>query len=102
VAARSSSKKQVETAPATPPRRVEIRVDGRVRFSNDVYDVELTQENDVVKFTGALHPTLVEVAKRPPERFDDRSDDPRDGEEVIQKVHTGSRRQTAAPSPKES
>lgn len=87
-----------EKTPETPPRRVEIRVDGRVRFAQDCYDVELSLEDDVLKLTGALHPTLVEVAKNPPQRFDP-DNDPRDGEEVIQKVHTGSQ-EVAAPRPR--
>jgi hypothetical protein len=95
MAGRSSS------TPAGQPQamRVEIRVGGRVLFSQDCYDVELGVEDDVVKLNGALHPTLVEVTKNPPTRFEP-DDDPRDGEEVIQKVHTGSRQQTAAPQPK--
>jgi hypothetical protein len=85
--------KAVEQRPASPPRRVEIRVGGRVAFANDCYDVSLAVADDVVKFSAALHPTMVDVATRPPQRF---GDDPRDGDEVIQRVHTGSRRQAAA------
>lgn len=84
--------------PISSATRVEVRLDGRVRFSNDCYDVSLSQENDVFKLTGALHPTLVDVEPVPPERF---GDDPRDGEEVIQQVHSGSRRKVRKPPPKE-
>jgi hypothetical protein len=88
--------------PATPPVRVEIRVGGKVRFSNDCYDPALRMEDNVVHFDAALHPTMVDVApKLAPQRF---GDDPRDGDVVIQQVHSGSRktRQTrvAAPSPR--
>jgi hypothetical protein len=83
--------------PKSPPRRVEIRIDGRLQFIQDCYDIALTLDNDVVTFTAAVQPTMVSApTKGPSMRFDD---DPRDGEEVIQKVHSG--RQIAAPSPKE-
>jgi hypothetical protein len=79
---------------------VEVRVGGRVIFAQDCWDVHLGVEDDVLKISAALHPTLVEVAKNPPQRFTP-DDDPRDGEEVIQKVHTGSSgEQVAAPRPK--
>ena len=84
--------------PASPPQRVEVRVGGRVLFAQDCYDVELGVDADVLKLSAALHPTLVEVSKAPPQRFDP-DNDPRDGEEVIQRVHTGSQ-QVAAPRPK--
>jgi hypothetical protein len=86
VAARS--KKQEPQVPQSKPQRVEIRVDGRVRFSDECWDVELSQENSLLKLNAALHPTLMSFKANPPERF---GDDPRDGEEVIQKVHSGRR-----------
>jgi hypothetical protein len=84
--------------PASAPQRVEVRVGGRVLFAQDCYDVTLDADSNVLKLQAALHPTLVEVAKAPPQRFDP-DNDPRDGEEVLQKVHTGSQ-QVAAPRPK--
>jgi hypothetical protein len=50
-----------EQVPASAPVRVEIRVDGRVQFAKECYDVSLTTENDVAHFTAALHPTMVDV-----------------------------------------
>jgi hypothetical protein len=84
--------------PQSPAVRVEVRVGGRVKFSQDVYDPSLTTDDDVLHFSAALQPTLVDVKPtRPPTRF---GDDPRDGDTVIQQVHSGSRKETAAPSPK--
>lgn len=83
MAARSKGVAKVEQSPAV---RVEIRIGGRVRFADDVYNVELRQENDTITLTGALHPTMVTAVLRPPERF---GDDPRDGEEPILQVHSG-------------
>jgi hypothetical protein len=89
----------------SPAQRVEVRVGGRVLFSQDCWDVTLDADSHVLKLQAALHPTLVEVAKNPPQRFDP-DNDPRDGDEVIQRVHTGSQRveaprpQVAAPRPK--
>jgi hypothetical protein len=91
--------------PKSPPQRVEVRVAGRVRFAKDCYDVDLREEDNAVKLHAALEPTLVKVAPvAPPARFGPDSDDPRNRDEVIQQVHSGSRRpkkQVAAPSPKE-
>lgn len=89
MAARAGKQQQQTAVEQSPSVRVEIRVGGRVRFSNDVYDVQLVQDESTISLTAATHPTMVNVATRPPERF---GTDPRDGEEVIQKVHTGRRK----------
>ena len=78
-----------EQVPAGPPVRVEIRVGGRVQFANECFGPQLVVDGDVVKFIAALEPVLVDApVERPPERF---GDDPRDGEQVIQRVHSGRR-----------
>lgn len=84
MAARKSQSKA--TVEQSPPVRVEIRIGGRIRFADDVYNPLLSAEDDLLKLTGALHPTMVSVEIRPPERF---GDDPREGEEVILQVHSG-------------
>lgn len=84
-----SRAKAPEMVPASPPVRVEIRCNGRIRFVNTCYDVVLSQDGDAVTLTAALQPSLVEVTPmRPPERY---IDDPRNGEEVITTVHSGRR-----------
>jgi len=83
VAARRKPAVIVEQSPSV---RVEIRIGGRVRFLNDVYNVELSQVDDILKLTGALHPTMVTVELSPPEKF---GEDPRDGEEPLLQVHSG-------------
>lgn len=88
MAARRSSSKPTVKVEEAPPVLVEIRVGGKVRFRQDVYNVELSAEDDVLKLTGALHPTFVSVNMQPPEKF---GDDPREGEEVIMQVHSGKR-----------
>jgi hypothetical protein len=95
----------VEQKPASPPARVEVRINGKVKFvNNECYDISLTVVDDVLTLKGALHPTLVNVTPpRPPARVEF-GGDPRDGDTVIEQVHSGSRKSTAtavaAPSPK--
>jgi hypothetical protein len=97
------------------PVRVDIRVAGRMVFAQDCYDHALVMENDTVKFTAAVHPTLVNVEEpRHPEEFrsarKEFEEDPRAGETVIQQVHSGSRKgkqppaseRVAAPQPRET
>lgn len=85
MAARRNSKGTAKVE-QSPPVRVEIRVGGRIRFADDVYNVVLSAEDDLLSLTGALHPTMVSVEIRPPQRF---GDDPREGEEVLLQVHSG-------------
>lgn len=78
-----------EQVPESPPVRVEIRIGGRVRFADTVYAHLLESENGEVKFTGSLAPVLVDApVLRAPERF---LEDPRNGTELIQQVHSGRR-----------
>lgn len=77
--------------PFTPPVRVEIRLNGKLSFADTCYGVRL-HINDAgeVTFSGSKQPVLVAAPPpppaRPPERF---GSDPRDGEEVINRVHSG-------------
>jgi hypothetical protein len=92
MAARSKKAKEEakEQKPQSPAVRVEIRVGGRIRFANDVYDPDLTVADDVVKFNAAVHPTMVDVNPvRPPQLFTEDDPDPRNSDEVVQKVHDG-------------
>lgn len=94
--------KPVEQVPASPPIRVEVRIDGRVRFSGDVYEPSFDVTDDTISFTADRNPTMVDKAPvRPPTRFGD-SDDPRDGEKIIMKVHSGRRDLPPDPEPEES
>jgi hypothetical protein len=99
---RSATKKPVaapavQQIPASPPVQVEIRVDGRVRFRQVCFAPQLSMDDDTVAFGASLQPVLVDAPAasatvvRPPERFGDLANDPRDGNEVIQQVHSGRR-----------
>ena len=83
-----------EQIPASPPVRVEIRIGGRLRFSDNVYAprFDIATDAGVVVFTADLEPTMVDkpASIRPPSRFIDQ-DDPRDRAEIIRKVHSGRR-----------
>lgn len=82
--------KAAPKVPASPSVSVEIRIDRRLRFANQCYDVEFEQDDDgTVTFRGSLKPRMVAAAKvRAPEKF---GDDPRDGEDQILRVHSGRR-----------
>ena len=87
----SSDLKQV---PAGPPMRVEIRIAGRIRFADTCYGVLLDRDDDKgeVTFVGALQPAA-EVDDAPTMRAPEKwGEDVRDGEDVIQQVHSGSRK----------
>lgn len=86
-----AARKQTAKVEQSPAQLVEIRVDGRVKFKNDCWDVQLDQEGSLLKLAAATHPTMVSVVLAPPERF---GDDPRDGEEPILQVHSGRRTPT--------
>ena len=89
--AEPSSSKPTATVEQQPPVLLEIRIGGRVKFRNEVYNPELISEDETLTLSAALHPTMISVQKRPPERF---GEDPREGEDVILQVHSG--RQEAA------
>lgn len=77
--------------PRAQAQRLEIRIDGRVRYANAVYEPTIDEVDGQIVITGDLNPTWVEPPKlNPPTRFVER-DDVRNGEEVIQRVHTGRR-----------
>ena len=93
-----AKREQVQASPAV---RVEVRISGRLRFSNDVYSPSFDIGEDTVTFTADLAPTMIDKPKiRPPTRFIDQTD-PRDQEAVIQTVHSGRRDIVEdAPAPK--
>ena len=74
------------------PRNVEIRIDGKIRFANLCYDptFEIADDGSSIWFRADLEPTWVEQTLPPPTRFVTR-EDPRDGDEIIMRVHSGRR-----------
>lgn len=81
----------VHQVPKSQPVRVEVRIGGRVRFSQDAYDPTFEVGEGKVSFTADLEPTWIDPPPAPPPtRFVDQND-PREGEEVIMKVHSGRR-----------
>jgi hypothetical protein len=89
MAARTTKKTAVPQVPASRPARVEIRVDGRLHFANNCYDLQISQGDGVLSVTAALNPTMVDApAPMPQQNF---GDDIRDGDKVIQQVHSGRR-----------
>jgi hypothetical protein len=84
--------------PASPPIRVEIRYNGRIKFAGSVYDPAIEQDDDGVKLTASSEPRMVKAPTQAPVRFED---DARNQEEVIQRVHSG-RRDLPAPKPEKA
>lgn len=72
------------------PKSVEIRIDGKVKLAQLVYDPHITMNGEQVTFTADLNPTWIERALPAPTRFTEQAD-PRDGDEVILQVHSGRR-----------
>jgi hypothetical protein len=82
------------------PTSVEIRINGRVRFSNLVYDPKIQQTDEQVTFTADMQPTWLQRALPAQTRFVEQAD-PRDGEDIIHRVHSGRRDIAAEPSQEE-
>lgn len=74
----------VEKVPASRPVRMDVRVDGRVKFSNVVYAPQF-EVGDKLVITADMQPTLVDP--KPGVRF--ARDDPREGAETVMVVHDG-------------
>lgn len=77
--------------PATRPVRVEIRLNGTIRFADTCYDVELDKDDDAVTFSASMNPRMVDA---PPEKPHERifvNPDPRNGDTPIRQVHSGRR-----------
>jgi hypothetical protein len=95
-------KKAPAKAPAHPPVHhtddvvksqpviAEIRINGRVKFSNYVYDPHIDMTDETITFTADLNPTWIERSLPAPTRFTEQAD-PRDGEDIIMQVHSGRR-----------
>lgn len=77
--------------PQSQPVRVEVRIDGRVRFANAVYDPTFEITDEQIVLTADLQPTWIDPPKlRAPTRFIEQEDE-RNGTEIIQRVHDGRR-----------
>lgn len=73
------------------PVPVEIRINGKVRFANPLcYDPSFDMTDESLTFTTDLQPTWIERQLPAPTRFVEQVD-PRDGEDVIMRVHSGRR-----------
>jgi hypothetical protein len=85
-------KAKPEQVQASPPVRVDVRIGGRLRFSDNVYSPSFDIGENAISFTADLAPTMVDkpAPSRPATRFIDQTD-PRDQEEIIQTVHSGRR-----------
>jgi hypothetical protein len=94
--ARKAQPAKAQPAPQvvkSQPVAVEVRINGRVRFSNLVYDPELAISDDETQvwLRADLNPTWIDAKPLPPPtRFVDQND-PRDGEKIITRVHSGRR-----------
>ena len=80
----------VEQVVKSQPVQVEVRVGGRIRFANLVYDPAFDISDGTMTFTCDMEPTWIERPVPEPTRFY-AQDDPRDGEKIITRVHSGRR-----------
>lgn len=77
--------------PSSLPVRVEVRINGRVQFSNVCWNPTMTADGEKIIFAAALQPVLVdapEPQEAPQHEFEH---DARNGDEIIQQVHSGRR-----------
>ena len=80
----------VDEVVKSQPRSVEIRIDGKIRLAQQCYDPRFEVTAGEITFTADVHPTWIERVLPAPTRFI-MQDDPRDGEEIIHRVHSGRR-----------
>jgi hypothetical protein len=64
---------------------MDVRIDGRLKFSNVVYEPRFEAGDDRLVITADMQPTLVDPT--PGVRFD--RNDPREGAETVMVVHDG-------------
>jgi len=90
----ANRKQRDAQGPPPPATKLEVRVNGRLMFSRDVYEVDLDSE-DSSRFILRAHlePTLPYPARKAgrPHTRATMASDPREGEEVLTTVHSGSR-----------
>jgi hypothetical protein len=72
------------------PTSVEIRINGKIKLAQLVYDPHITMDDEQITFTADVNPTWIERPLPAPTRFTEQGD-PRDGEEIIMQVHSGRR-----------
>lgn len=76
---------------SSKPVRLEVRLNGKVRYQDQVYDVEFDVTGDTLTLVGQLVPQMMDAPLLPPPtRFVEQTD-VRDGEEIIHRVHSGRR-----------
>jgi hypothetical protein len=75
------------------PVQVEIRINSRIKFANLVYDpqLQISDDDTTVTFRADLEPTWIDAQPLPPPTRFSTQEDPRDGEEIIMRVHSGRR-----------
>lgn len=84
--------------PKSPPVRVEVRIGGKLRFANDVYEPSLVNDELTVLLTAALKPTMVPVQEAPAgSQRDEFAADPRNGTQILMQIHNGVREAPAPP-----
>jgi hypothetical protein len=80
-----------EQVPASAPVRLEIRLNGRIRYADQVYDPSFDVTDDSVTVSAGLKPTMVDAPELPPPTVFAEQADVRDGEDFIPRVHSGRR-----------
>lgn len=90
-ARKAQSEDAAQQVPAKPPVRLEVRLNGRIRYADQVYDPTFDVGADSVTVSASLKPTMVDAPElAPPTVFAEQAD-VRDGEEFIPRVHSGRR-----------
>jgi hypothetical protein len=90
-AKKAQSKKAAQQVPASAPVRLEVRLNGRIRYADQVYDPTFDVTDDSVTISGGLKPTMVDAPELPPPTVFAEQTDVRDGEDFIPRVHSGRR-----------
>lgn len=90
-AKKAQGKKAAQQVPASAPVRLEVRLNGKIRYSDQVYDPTFDVDGDSVTISAGLKPTMVDAPELPPPTVFAAQADVRDGEDFIPRVHSGRR-----------
>lgn len=90
-AKKAQSKKAAQQVPSSAPVRLEVRLNGRIRYADQVYDPTFDVSDDSVTVSASLKPTMVDAPELPPPTVFAEQADVRDGEDFIPRVHSGRR-----------